>query len=147
MPNHPPQNLTIATTGASGSIFLRHLLLAVDRDQRVETVNFIASDSALRVMAEELDLKGRSDVVARLLGIAAAKSASGKIKVQSNADIGANIASGSYPADAMIVIPCSVGTLARIANGSRRATHRTCGRCLTQREATACALRARNAAQ
>ena len=117
VPNHPPQNLTIAATGASGSIFLRHLLQAVDRDQRVETVNFIASDSALRVMAEELDLKGRSDVVARLLGIAAAKSASGKIKVQSNADIGANIASGSYPADAMIVIPCSVGTLARIANG------------------------------
>jgi flavin prenyltransferase len=36
---------------------------------------------------------------------------------QSNADIGANVASGSYPADAMIVIPCSVGTLARIANG------------------------------
>src|SRR4029077_4711576 len=40
-----------------------------------------------------------------------------KIKVQSNADIGANVASGSYPAHAMIVIPCSVGTLARIANG------------------------------
>jgi 4-hydroxy-3-polyprenylbenzoate decarboxylase len=36
---------------------------------------------------------------------------------QSNADIGANVASGSYPADAMIVLPCSVGTLARIANG------------------------------
>jgi 4-hydroxy-3-polyprenylbenzoate decarboxylase len=40
-----------------------------------------------------------------------------KIKEQSNADIGANVASGSYPADAMIVLPCSVGTLARIANG------------------------------
>jgi flavin prenyltransferase len=117
VPNHPPQNLTIAATGASGSIFLRQLLQAVERDERVETVNFVASDSALRVMAEELDIKGRSDVVAQLLGNAAAKSASGKIKVQSNADIGANIASGSYPADAMIVIPCSVGTLARIANG------------------------------
>jgi 4-hydroxy-3-polyprenylbenzoate decarboxylase len=117
LPNHPPQNLTIAATGASGSIFLRQLLQAVERDERVETVNFVASDSALRVMAEELDLKGRSDVVAQLLGTAAAKSASGKIKVQVNADIGANIASGSYPADAMIVIPCSVGTLARIANG------------------------------
>ena len=116
MPNHPPQNLTVATSGASGAIFLRHLLLAVARDQRVETVNFIASDSALRVMAEELDLKGRSNLVGQILG-SAANRASRKIQIQSNADIGANVASGSYPADAMIVIPCSVGTLARIANG------------------------------
>ena len=113
MPNHPPQNLTIATTGASGAIFLRQLLLAVDGDRRVETINFIASDSALRVMAEELGLKGRSNLVGQILG----GRTSRKIKVQSNADIGANVASGSYPADAMIVIPCSVGTLARIANG------------------------------
>ena len=112
MPNHPPQNLTVATTGASGAIFLRQLLLAVEGDRRVETVNFIASDSALRVMAEELGLKGRSNLVGQLLG-----RTSRKIKVQSNADIGANVASGSYPADAMIVLPCSVGTLARIANG------------------------------
>lgn len=112
MPNHPPQNLTIATTGASGAFFLKHLLLTVERDQRVTTVNFIASDSALRVMAEELELKGRSKLLAQLLG-----KASHKIKEQSNADIGANVASGSYPADAMIVIPCSVGTLAHIANG------------------------------
>jgi 4-hydroxy-3-polyprenylbenzoate decarboxylase len=116
LPHHPPQNLTIATTGASGAIFLRHLLLAVERDERVETVNFIASDSALRVMAEELDLKGRSNLVGRILG-STARPASRKIQVQANADIGANVASGSYPADAMIVIPCSVGTLARIANG------------------------------
>ena len=112
MPNHPPRNLTIAATGASGAIFLRQLLLTVEGDQRVETVNFIASDSALRVMAEELALKGRSNLVGQILG-----RTSRKIKVQSNADIGANVASGSYPADAMIVLPCSVGTLARIANG------------------------------
>jgi len=113
---HSPKNLTIATTGASGAIFLRHFLQAVERDDRIETVNFIASDSALRVMAEELDLKGRSDLVAQILGVPA-KSSKNKIQVQSNADIGANVASGSYPADAMVVIPCSVGTLARIANG------------------------------
>ena len=120
MPNHPPRNLTIATTGASGAIFLRHLLLAIERDQRIENVNFIASDSALRVLAEELSLKGRSNLVAQILGSAGQKTAGRvvrKIQEQSNADIGANVASGSYPADAMIVIPCSVGTLARIANG------------------------------
>lgn len=111
MPN-APQNLTIATTGASGAIFLRHLLLALNADARVQTVNFIASDSALRVMAEELGLRGRSNLVGQLLG-----HASRKIRQQSNSDIGANVASGSYPSDAMIVMPCSVGTLARIANG------------------------------
>src|SRR5438046_888064 len=111
LPNHP-QNLTVATTGASGSLFLKHFLLAVERDQRVQTVNFIASDSALRVMAEELALRGRSNLVGQLLG-----KASRKIQQQANADIAANVASGSYPVDAMVVIPCSVGTLARIANG------------------------------
>ncbi len=116
MPNRLPQNLTVATTGASGSLFLKHLLLALARDPRVETVNFIASDSALRVMAEELGLRGRSNLVGQILGRAPGKSAR-KIHQQANADIGANIASGSYPTDAMVVIPCSVGTLARIANG------------------------------
>lgn len=117
MPTHPPQNLTVATTGASGSIFLRQLLLAVERDQRVQTVNFIASDSALRVMAEELRLRGRSNLIGQILSRRSDKRRSRKILQQANADIGANIASGSYPADAMIVIPCSMGTLARIANG------------------------------
>ena len=116
MPNLPPKNLTIATTGASGAIFLRHFLLAVGRDRRIETVNFIPSDSALRVMAEELGLKGRSNLVGQILGFPGGRSAR-KIQTQSNANIGANVASGSYPADAMVVIPCSVGTLARIANG------------------------------
>jgi len=114
--NHPPQNLTVATTGASGAIFLKHFLLAIGRDPRVQNVNFIASDSALRVMAEELGIKGRSQLIGRLTGFPGGRT-SRKIKEQSNADIGANVASGSYPADAMIVLPCSVGTLARVANG------------------------------
>jgi flavin prenyltransferase len=114
LPNHPPQNLTVATTGASGSLFLKHFLVAAERDPRVKTVNFIASDSALRVMAEELGLRGRNNLVGQILGT---KKLSRTIQQQANADIGANIASGSYPTDAMVVIPCSVGSLARIANG------------------------------
>jgi len=123
LPNHPPQNLTIATTGASGSVFLRQMLIAVERDTRLQTVNFIASDSGLRVLAEELGIHGRSHLVRQILAgrenkiSARGANASSKIKEQANTDIGANVASGSYPTDAMIVIPCSVGTLARIANG------------------------------
>jgi 4-hydroxy-3-polyprenylbenzoate decarboxylase len=111
----PPtvENLTVATTGASGSVFLKLLLLTVDRDSRVKTVNFIASDSGLRVMAEELGIEGRSDLLRQIIG-----APSNKIQQQSNGDIGANIASGSYPSDAMVVIPCSAGTLGRIANGT-----------------------------
>ena len=112
MPNHAPQNLTVATTGASGSLFLKHFLLAVESDARIKTVNFIASDSGLRVLAEELGIQGRRNAITQLLG-----KSSRKIHPQANADIGANVASGSYPSDAMVVIPCSAGTLARIANG------------------------------
>jgi flavin prenyltransferase len=113
LPALPPENLTIATTGASGSLFLKQFLLTVERDDRVRTVNFIASDSALRVLAEELGLQGRSELLRQIIG-----SPPRKIQQQSNTDIGANVASGSYPADAMVVIPCSVGTLGRIANGT-----------------------------
>ena len=112
MPNPSALNLTVATTGASGALFLRHFLLAVEQDKRIGTVNFIASDSALRVMAEELGLRGRADLIKQILG-----AASKKIAQQANADIGANIASGSYPAGPMVILPCSVGTLGRIANG------------------------------
>ena len=111
--NTSPRTLTVAVTGASGSILPRYLLDALERDERVSTINLIVSDSGLRVMAEELGASGRNDVVSKLLGRGA-----GKILQQNNNDIGANVASGSYPADAMVVIPCSVGTLARIANGT-----------------------------
>lgn len=104
--------LTVAATGASGALFTRALLLALEHDDRVKTVNFIASSNALRVFAEELAIKGRNDLVRQLMGKAAKK-----IQQQNNDDIGGNVASGSYPTHAMIVIPCSMGTLARIAHG------------------------------
>jgi 4-hydroxy-3-polyprenylbenzoate decarboxylase len=106
------QIITVAATGASGGIFTRALLHVLERDNRVETVNFIASDNALRVFAEELGIKGRSNLAQQLLG-----GKVKKIQQQNNDDIGANIASGSYPTNAMIILPCSMGTLARIANG------------------------------
>ncbi len=127
--NATPRNLTVAITGASGSIFAKHLLDALERDQRVATVNLILSDSGLRVMAEELQVAGRNELVEKLLGRPAQK-----IRQQNNIDIGANVASGSYQMDAMIVLPCSVGTLARIANGFANALiERAADVCLKER--------------
>ena len=127
--NSPLRTLTVANTGASGSIFVKHLLDALDRDERVRTVNLIFSDSGLRVMAEELGVSGRSEIVPKLLG-----RKSKKLQPQSNSDIGANVASGSYPTDAMIVLPCSMGTLARIANGTaNQLIERAADVCLKER--------------
>jgi flavin prenyltransferase len=133
LPTQAPQNLIVATTGASGSIFLKHFLLAAVSDERVKSMNFIASDSALRVLAEELALHGRSNLIGQILGTPRDRSVR-KIQVQSNADIGANVASGSYPAEAMVVIPCSVGTLGRIANGvASRLIERAADVCLKEK--------------
>ncbi len=106
------RNLTVAFTGASGAVFGRELLRTLEQDERVGTVNFVASENSLRVLAEELQLSGRNGLVEKLLG-----QPSAKIRQLSEADIGANIASGSYPSDAMVVLPCSMGTLAGIALG------------------------------
>jgi flavin prenyltransferase len=105
-------NLTVAITGASGSIFGQRLLRALERDSRVSHVDFIASENSLRVIAEELHLSGRSELTAKLLG-----KPSAKIQQHTESDIGAGPASGSYPSAGMIILPCSMGTLAGIANG------------------------------
>src|SRR5512146_407271 len=105
-------NLTVAITGASGAVFCREMLRALEADERVSRVHFVPSENSLRVLAEELEVSGRNGLLEKLLGGAAKKS------VQlSDADIGATMASGSYPSSGMIVLPCSMGTLAAIANG------------------------------
>lgn len=105
-------NLTLAITGASGVILGRELLRALEADERVARVHFVASENSLRVLAEELGMSGRNDLLEKLLGTAPVKTVQ-----HSDADIGAAIASGSYPSNGMIILPCSMGTLAAIANG------------------------------
>jgi flavin prenyltransferase len=105
-------NLTVAMTGASGAILCRELLRAIDADDRVERVEFVASENSLRVIAEELGVSGRAGLLEKLLGVAPKK-----ICQHGDSDIGASIASGSYPSGGMIILPCSMGTLATIANG------------------------------
>jgi flavin prenyltransferase len=105
-------NLTVAITGASGAVLGRELLRALESDARVAHVHFVASENSLRVMAEELGISGRTNLLEKLLG-----TASTKIVQHSDTDIGAPIASGSHPSNGMIVLPCSMGTLATIATG------------------------------
>ncbi len=105
-------NLTVAITGASGAVLCRELLGTLEADARVARVHFVASENSLRVMAEELGISGRTNLLEKLLG-----SAPEKIVLLSDTDIGAAIASGSYPSHGMIILPCSMGTLAAIANG------------------------------
>jgi 4-hydroxy-3-polyprenylbenzoate decarboxylase len=105
-------NLTVAMTGASGAVFGREMVRALEADERVARVHFVASENSLRVLAEELGVHGRTDLLEKLL------DAQPKKTVQhADANIGAAIASGSHPSDGMIVLPCSMGTLAAIANG------------------------------
>lgn len=106
--------ITLAVTGASGSIFAVQMLRALDADSRIAKVDFIPSEAALRVFAEEMQLSGRNGLAEKLLGAA---NPSVKIVQHTEADIGANVASGSCHSDGMIVLPCSMGTLAGIANG------------------------------
>jgi 4-hydroxy-3-polyprenylbenzoate decarboxylase len=99
-------------TGASGAVMAREALRALEADSRVERVHFVASENSLRVLAEELGVSGRTNLVEKLLGAKAKK-----IVQHSDADVGAAIASGSHPSNGMIVLPCSMGTLAAIALG------------------------------
>ena len=105
-------NLTVAITGASGAILCREALRALEADARVARVHFVASENSLRVIAEELGVSGRTGLLEKLLGTAPTK-----ITQHSDSDIGASIASGSYPSHGMIILPCSMGTLAAIAHG------------------------------
>ena len=104
--------LTVAITGASGAVYVRELLRALEADDRVARIHFVASENSLRVIAEELDVSGRNDLVEKLLS-----SKTRKIIQHPDANIGASIASGSHPSQGMIILPCSMGTLAAIAHG------------------------------
>jgi 4-hydroxy-3-polyprenylbenzoate decarboxylase len=104
--------LTVAVTGASGAVFGRELLRALEADERVVRVHFVVSENSLRVIAEELGVSGRTDLLEKLIGGSPTKTIP-----HADANIGASIASGSHPSGGMIILPCSMGTLAAIANG------------------------------
>jgi 4-hydroxy-3-polyprenylbenzoate decarboxylase len=91
--------IVIAITGASGAIYARELLSALKKANC--DISVVASDNAKIVWADELGEPLR-DAGFTLFGMK---------------DFKAPFASGSAPYDQMVVIPCSMGTLARIAHG------------------------------
>jgi flavin prenyltransferase len=107
--------VTVGVTGASGAVYAQGLLRLLDADKRVEQVFLVASDAGLRLLSTELGItasNGRN--LASLLTGRPAK----KIESLPNKDIGASIASGSAPVNAMVVAPCSAGALGSIAAGT-----------------------------
>jgi flavin prenyltransferase len=113
----PLQTLTLAVTGASGSLLAFKMLRTLAGDKRVGRIHLIVSPSALRVLAEETGASSRNSLIEKMLGDRVVKGSREKIVQHAHEDVGAPIASGSYPCDAIIVLPCSMGTLAGIAHG------------------------------
>ena len=123
------ENWTLAVTGASGALMAAAMLRMLVADERVGHVDFVATESALRVLAEELGIAGRQALVERMLG-----ATSEKVRQHADANIGASIASGSYDSRGMIVLPCSMGTLSGIAHGAAQGlVERAADVCLKER--------------
>lgn len=98
-----PKKIIIAITGASGSIYAKNLLnkISTIRDS-LDAVGVLMSDNAKEVWKHEL---GNQDYLKY------------DFKLYDKNDFLAPFASGSAKYDTMIVCPCSMGTMARIASG------------------------------
>lgn len=125
------ERVVLGVTGASGSIYAE-LLLERLLAAGVRTY-LVASDTARKVIATELDsdsllakvldcgVQARFETQSEILqafetrGLSAEHAA--ELRVFSNDDFYAPIASGSEGATHMLVVPCSMGTMARIAHG------------------------------
>jgi 4-hydroxy-3-polyprenylbenzoate decarboxylase len=112
-------NVALAITGASGSAYgLRLLEVLLALGVRVQ---LMISAPGRMVIAEETDLRlpSRASEIAAILGARFA-APDGALRVYGKEDWFAPVASGSNPPDAMVVCPCTTGTLAELAAGTSR---------------------------
>ena len=111
--------VAVGITGASGAIYATRTVAALLASGcRVELV---ASDFGRRLLREELGPQAAVDRMAEYLADRYGDEVrAGALVVHSNRDMGASIASGSFPCDSMAVVPCSMKTLAGIAQGASR---------------------------
>jgi len=125
------KTITVGISGASGAIYAQRLLMQLETSPEVRQINLVISGPGRRVISDELDISATSDMeelVAEMIGRPSNKSVSFH-----PGDIGATIASGSYPVDAMVIIPCSASTLGVLASGSsRNLLHRAADVCLKE---------------
>jgi 4-hydroxy-3-polyprenylbenzoate decarboxylase len=124
------KSITVGISGASGVIYAQRLLMQLEACVEVRRINLVISGPARRVMADELNIRATNDeeLLTELIGRPSMKT----IFFHAG-DIGAAIASGSYPVDAMVVIPCSASTLGVLATGTaRNLLHRAADVCLKE---------------
>ncbi len=136
-------NLTLAVTGASGAAVGRCALQMLLADPRVQHLNLVVSRHARRVAHEELAIADEfRSAVEFAAALAGCRPLPAKLQNLEPEDIGANIASGSYASDGMLVAPCSMGTLASIAHGlSNNLIERAADVCLKERRRLVLAVR------
>ncbi len=108
------RSITIGVTGASGAILAQKTLMLLEDDARVSRIHLVVTETGQRLFSEELGITSGDlrKLPHRILG-----RNPKKIESIPNKNVGASIASGSYEVDAMVVIPCTMGCLASIANG------------------------------
>ncbi|HEX7253940.1 MAG TPA: UbiX family flavin prenyltransferase [Thermoanaerobaculia bacterium] len=113
------QEIVVGVSGASGAQLARRFVELAVQAPELQRLHLVFSEASLEVARQEIDRKILSPKkwLARL---AISSSAAARIEVEKNSDVGASIASGSYPTTGMIVIPCSAGTLGAIAQGVSR---------------------------
>lgn len=113
------RRIIVAVTGASGALYAVRTLAAL-LDQGCH-VDLVASDYGRRLLRDEL---GEDAALERLPAYLSAKYgdgvARGTIVSYSNRDLGAAIASGSRTTAGMVIVPCSMKTLAGVAHGLSR---------------------------
>ncbi len=102
------RRLVMAVTGASGIVYAERFLRAVV--DSYDRIFVIISDNARIVIRTEM---GYSEEVAA----AWPGDFGGKVQLLSPSDMAAQPASGSFSHEGMVVIPCSMGTVGRIASG------------------------------
>jgi len=113
------RNIIIAITGASGAIYATRTLAALL--ERGCHVDLVVSDFGRRLLRDELGDEASIDRLTEYLAATYGEGVrAGTYVLHSNKDLGAKIASGSQDADAMVIVPCSMKTLAGVAHGLSR---------------------------
>jgi 4-hydroxy-3-polyprenylbenzoate decarboxylase len=113
------RTIAVAVTGASGAIYAARTIAALL--ERGSSLELVISDYGRRLLRDELGESASADKLMDFLAARYGESVrNGRYTLHSNRDLGAKIASGSQDCEAMAVVPCSMKTLAGIANGLSR---------------------------